>query len=69
MERLVPKLLTVPEVAKILRTTAKAIYTMVERRLLPGVVRLRGRLFVDQAVLVDWIDEGRAPSAEGGSGR
>jgi hypothetical protein len=44
MERLVPKLLTVPEVAKILRTTAKA-------------------------VLVDWIDEGRAPSAEGGSGR
>ena len=39
-----PYLLTVAEVAELLRTTPKAVYTRVERGLLPGVVRDGRRL-------------------------
>jgi excisionase family DNA binding protein len=37
-------LLTVGEVAVLLRTSGKAIYAMVERRQLPGVTRLDRRI-------------------------
>jgi len=40
------ELLTVDETAKLLRTTPKAIYTMIERNQLPGVVRLGRRVLV-----------------------
>ena len=36
-----PRLLTIDEAAELLRTTRRAIYAMVERRQLPGVVRIR----------------------------
>src|SRR5688572_12693854 len=39
-----PLFLTVDEAAELLRTTRRAIYAMVERRQLPGVVRLRRRV-------------------------
>lgn len=38
-----PRLLTVDEAAKLLRTTRRAIYAMLERRQLPGVIRIRRR--------------------------
>ena len=60
-----PDLLTVAEVATALRTTPKAVYAMVERGQLPGVVRLGRRLRVDGAALLRFINEGRAPSPEG----
>jgi excisionase family DNA binding protein len=37
-------LLTVDEVSTLLRTTRKAVYAMVDRGLLPGVVRIARRL-------------------------
>lgn len=40
------ELLTVEETAELLRTTTKAVYTMVERQQLPGVVRLGRRVLV-----------------------
>jgi excisionase family DNA binding protein len=57
-----PVLLTVQETASLLRTTPKAIYAMVERHQLPGVVRLGRRVLVRSAVLLDWLGQSRAPS-------
>ncbi len=60
--RAVPRFLNVDEVAELLRTTRRAIYAMVERRQLPGVVRLRRRDLFRSDVLLDWLDQKRAPS-------
>lgn len=57
-----PVLLTVPEVAVVLRTTRKAIYAMAERGQLPGVTHIGRRLFVRWDDLVFWLDERRAAS-------
>jgi excisionase family DNA binding protein len=46
-------LLKVPEVAALLRTSQKAIYSMIERGLLPGVVRIGRRVLVDEQELLD----------------
>jgi excisionase family DNA binding protein len=57
-----PVLLTVDEAAALLRTTRRAIYAMVERRQLPGVIRVRRRVLVRADDLLDWLDQKRAPS-------
>jgi excisionase family DNA binding protein len=59
-----PVLLTVDDAAAMLRTTRKAVYAMVERRQLPGVIRLRRRVLFRADVLLDWLDQKRAPSPE-----
>jgi excisionase family DNA binding protein len=41
-----PVLLTVDEAADLLRTTRRAIYTIIERRQLPGVIRVRRRVLL-----------------------
>jgi len=60
----VPFLLTVDEAADLLRTTRRAVYAMVARRQLPGVVRIRRRVLVRSADLLDWLHQKRAPSPE-----
>jgi excisionase family DNA binding protein len=60
----VPNLLTVREVADLLRTTRKAIYAMVDRRQLPGVVRIGRRVLIDASDVVLWLRQKRAPSPE-----
>jgi excisionase family DNA binding protein len=57
-----PKLLTIDEAAELLRTTRRAIYAMVERRQLPGVLRIRRRVLLRADDLLDWLDQKRAPS-------
>ncbi len=59
-----PVLLTVDEAANLLRTTRRAIYAMVERRQLPGVIRVRRRVLLRADDLLDWLDQKRAPSPE-----
>jgi excisionase family DNA binding protein len=56
--------LTSAEVAALLRTSKKAVYAMVERRQLPGVVRLGRRVLFRQSTLVDWLRQKSAPSLE-----
>ena len=59
-----PLLLTVDEAATLLRTTRRAIYAMIERRQLPGVIRIRRRVLLRSRDLLDWLDQKRAPSLE-----
>ena len=59
-----PLLMTVDEVAALLRTSRKAIYAMIERGQLPGVTRIHRRVLVRSAELVHWLDQKCAPSPE-----
>jgi excisionase family DNA binding protein len=60
-----PPLLKAEEVAELLRTSRKAIYTMVERGSIPYVRVSRKRVLFDRDQLLAWIDERRAPSPGG----
>ncbi len=57
-----PLLLTPDEVAALLRTSRKAVYTMVERGLLPGVTRVGRRVLIRTDALLDWLRQKSAPS-------
>jgi excisionase family DNA binding protein len=59
-----PVLLTPDEVGTLLRTSRKAVYAMVERGQLPGVVRLGRRLLVRRDLLLDWLSQKSTPSLE-----
>jgi excisionase family DNA binding protein len=60
-----PLLLTVDEVARLLRTSRKAVYAMAERLQLPGVTGIGRRLLVRRDDLLSWLDERRAASPGG----
>jgi excisionase family DNA binding protein len=51
-----PMFLTTDEVADLLRTTRKAVYAMIERGFLPGVVHLGRRVLVRRETLMEWLD-------------
>jgi excisionase family DNA binding protein len=59
-----PSLLLVSEVAALLRTSPKAVYAMIERGLLPGVVRIGRRVLVRRDDLLHWLSQKSAPSLE-----
>jgi excisionase family DNA binding protein len=51
-----PQLLTVAETATLLRTSPKAVYTMIERGLLPGVIRIGRRVLLRRVELLHFVD-------------
>lgn len=55
-------LLNVDDVAQLLRTTDRAIYAMVERGQLPGIVRIGRRVLFRSTDLLDWLNQKSAPS-------
>jgi excisionase family DNA binding protein len=55
-------LLTVDDVAKLLRTTDRAIYAMIERRQLPGIVHIGRRVLFRTDDLLHWLNQKSAPS-------
>jgi excisionase family DNA binding protein len=59
-----PRLLTAKDVADLLRTSKSAIYSMIERLQLPGVVRIGRRVLVREDVLLDWLGQKSASSPE-----
>ena len=60
----VPTLLNTTEVATLLRTSKKAIWAMVERGQLPGVVRIGRRVLVREDALLDWLGQKSTSSLE-----
>jgi len=54
------KLVHVEDVAELLRTSPKGIYTMVERGTIPGVFRIGRRVLFRRDALLRWI-EGDVP--------
>jgi excisionase family DNA binding protein len=56
-DHLLPRHDTVADVAAMLRTTPKAIYTMVERGQIAGVVRIGRRVLFRREALLQWLSE------------
>ena len=63
-QRPLPLLLTIADVAALLRTSRAAIYTMIARGHLPGVLRLRRRVLVRTDDLLHWLGQKSTPSPE-----
>ena len=59
-----PYMLTVADVAELLRTSPKAVYAMVDRGFLPGVTRVGRRLLIRRDDLLQWLNRNRAPSSK-----
>lgn len=55
-----PTYLKPDEAALLLRTSRKAIYSMIERRQMPGVCRIGRRVLIKRADLVDFLDHNTA---------
>ena len=58
-----PALLTPAEVASLLRTSRCAIYAMIERSQLPGVVRIGRRVLLRETDLLEWLRQKSTPFA------
>jgi excisionase family DNA binding protein len=57
-----PVLLTPDEVAASLRTSRKVVYAMIERRQLPGIVRIGRRVLLREDALLHWLGQKSTPS-------
>jgi len=72
-----PELLRVPQVAQILGVSRRVCYDLMNRGLLPGVLRAGRRIYIRRRVLERWLSgrdgavgsgEGDGPAAQVGAG-
>lgn len=56
------RLLTVRDVALLLSVTPKAVYQMVHRDEVPGIIRVGKRLRFDSRLLLEWLSRKRVMS-------
>ena len=56
-------LLTVPEVAEMLRLTSKGVYSLVAARRIP-FIRVSNRLRFQKDDVVRWLEQNRVPARE-----
>ena len=62
----IPMLLTADEVAAVLRTSRKAVYSMIERGQLPGITRIGRRVLLRRDDLLEFLrQKSSTPSHEG----
>jgi excisionase family DNA binding protein len=61
-QKILPYLLTADDMAELLRTSRKAIYSMAHRGELPGVTRIGRRMLIRRDDVLAWLDQSRAPS-------
>jgi excisionase family DNA binding protein len=57
-----PIFMNADEVAMLLRTSRKAVYTLAERGLLPGRTRIGRRILFRTAVLLNWLNQESTPT-------
>jgi excisionase family DNA binding protein len=60
----VPTLLTAAQVATLLCTSRKAIYAMIERVQLTGVIHIGRHVLIREEALVDWLRQKSTESPE-----
>jgi excisionase family DNA binding protein len=64
--RELPEVLTVDEVAELLRINRKTVYDCIARRQLPGVSRLGRTIRIHRETLLQWLaGQGRVPRSRG----
>lgn len=59
----IDSLLTVPEVAALLRLTRKGVYALIEARRIP-FIRVSNRVRFCQSDVIRWLQENRVPASE-----
>jgi len=59
-----PPLMLPSEVADLLRTSRKAVYSMIERGQLPGVTRIGRRVLLRRDDLLEFLRQKSTPSLE-----
>ena len=59
-----PPLMLPSEVADLLRTSRKAVYSMIERGQLPGVTRIGRRVLLRRDDLLEFLRQKSTPSQE-----
>jgi excisionase family DNA binding protein len=58
MRRILPDLLTLTEVADLLKLSDRTVYDMCRRGRLPGVSKVAGQWRIDRRKLLAWLDAG-----------
>lgn len=63
------EVITVPELAELLRLSINKTYDAVAKGEIPGAVKIGGSIRVSRTVVIAWLRQGRVSRSEGGNNR